>query len=418
MAAVRNPCTKTIMVSIPNEIITNEILPKLPAKSLVRFKCVSKSFNTLISSPDFINLHLQQSLTSSANRLLILAKEDSSDLYSFDIDSSDSDTTAVNIPLPHTLDKWLDDGIVSIIGSFNGLLCVGLKRDIDGTDEYKHVVINPSTGVFSEVPYKYSPVSGDLYYHISFGFGYDDINKDNKLVRVVENVDRYHYYQGDELYNREVMVYSLNENTWKLVEDVYQPKESLQSRNGVLMKNHLLHWLFWCSVRYCYIIYCFDIRFEKWVDEVPLVDLFTDRMADFEERKDTRFEMRNLGVIDGCLCFTARSNLTDVVWMMKEYGVKESWIKLFEISSCFHRCRSSPCWYYFDGPYGFRQGAKQEVLVRRPRKLAGLFWCNIGSEANGETEEISGIPVFDQACFFTGSLVPIPGSKLIISPDK
>ncbi|XP_074314824.1 F-box protein CPR1-like [Silene latifolia] len=206
MAAVRNPCTKTITVSLPTEIITDEILPKLPAKSLVRFKCVSKSFNTLISSPDFINLHLQQSLSSGANRLLILAKEDSSDLYSFDIDSSDSNTTAVKIPLPSTLDYWLEYGIVSIVGSFNGLLCVGLKCDIDEIEEYKQVVINPSTGVFREVPYKYTPLFGNEF-RVSFGFGYDDINDDYKLVRVAENAIHYHPYQGDDLYNREVMVY-------------------------------------------------------------------------------------------------------------------------------------------------------------------------------------------------------------------
>ncbi|XP_074314817.1 F-box protein CPR1-like [Silene latifolia] len=213
------------------------------------------------------------------------------------------------------------------------------------------------------------------------------------------------------------MVYSLNENTWKLVENVQRPTYSLRTRNGVLMKNHLLHWILWSSLRWEFSIYCFDVRSDKWADEVPLVDLFTDPMADFnEEYEDISFQVINLGVLDGCLCFTASSNLSDVVWMMTDYGVKESWIKLFEISRC-SRCCCKPCCYCFDGPYGFRQGAKQEVLVRRPYKIGGLFWFNIGSEANGKTEEISGIPGFYEACFVTGSLVPIPGSKLIISPE-
>ncbi|XP_074316433.1 F-box protein CPR1-like [Silene latifolia] len=417
MAAVRNPSAKRTMLSIPTEIITDEILPKLPVKSLARFKCVSKSFHTLISSHEFINIHLQQSLSSSTNRLLILTGKGGSDLYSFDIDSPDFDTTVINIPLPHTLDYWLDNGVVSIVGSVNGLLCVGILRYIDGPDEFKQVVINPSTRVFREVPYIDIPILGNAI-RVSFGFGYDDINDDYKVVRVVENAIQYDPYQGDELYNREVMVYSLNNNTWKLVEDVHRPIYSLQvCHNGVLMKNHLLHWIFWCLDMYY--IYCFDVRSDKWVDEVPLMDLFTDPMADFiEDNEHERVHVVNLGVLDGCLCITvtrAMSNLSDVVWMMKEYGVKESWIKLFEISRC-SPCCCKPCCYYFDGPYGFRRGSKQEVLVRRPPKIAGLFWFNIGSEGYGKTEEISGIPVFDQACFFTSSLVPIPGSLPIISP--
>ncbi|XP_074306388.1 F-box protein CPR1-like [Silene latifolia] len=401
------------MVSIPIDIITNEILPKLPAKSLVRFKCVSKSFNILISSSEFIDIHLRQSLSSNGNRLLILTKEYSTDLYSFDIDSPDCDTTAINIPLPRTLGKWLDDNFVSIVGSVNGLLCVGLTCDIDETREYKQVVINPSTGVFREVPHKHTPTLGYQFQTVvTFGFGFDDINHDYKLVRIVENIIHYDAHGGRELENREVMVYSLNENTWNLVEKVDRPTHSLWEIDhcGVVLNNHLLHWICWGYDRCDILIYCFDVRSDKWGDKLPLVDLVTDPMYDFnEDYEDMRLKVRNLGVLDGCLCFTAESNLSNVVWMMKDYGVKESWIKLFEIS------RTSR--YYFDGPYGFRQGSKLEVLVRKSRWTDELFWCYVGSEADNRIEVISGIPVYDQACFFTGSLVSIPGSKPIISPE-
>ncbi|RXH90692.1 hypothetical protein DVH24_035456 [Malus domestica] len=46
---------------IPEEILF-EILVRLPVKSLLRFRCVCKSWNTLISSPDFRNAHLEKNI--------------------------------------------------------------------------------------------------------------------------------------------------------------------------------------------------------------------------------------------------------------------------------------------------------------------------------------------------------------------
>ncbi|XWS18124.1 hypothetical protein CRYUN_Cryun32bG0015000 [Craigia yunnanensis] len=51
------------------------------------------------------------------------------------------------------------------------------------------------------------------------------------------------------------------------------------------------------------------------------------------EYKDKRFQL-NVGVLGGCLCTIA--NYGDVrvdLWVMKEYGVKESWTRLFSVAS-------------------------------------------------------------------------------------
>ena len=44
---------------LPQEIITN-ILSRLPIKSLLQFKSVSKLWLSLISNPQFVELHLKQ----------------------------------------------------------------------------------------------------------------------------------------------------------------------------------------------------------------------------------------------------------------------------------------------------------------------------------------------------------------------
>lgn len=51
---------------LPNEVLV-DILVRVPVKSLLRFRCVSKKWNSLISSPAFINTHLNRALFQQTN---------------------------------------------------------------------------------------------------------------------------------------------------------------------------------------------------------------------------------------------------------------------------------------------------------------------------------------------------------------
>ncbi|KAK2361906.1 F-box/kelch-repeat protein [Trifolium repens] len=51
--------TLTLMI-LPEYLIT-EVLSFLPVKCLLRFRCVSMSWNTLILDPAFVKLHLNRS---------------------------------------------------------------------------------------------------------------------------------------------------------------------------------------------------------------------------------------------------------------------------------------------------------------------------------------------------------------------
>ncbi|XP_074314816.1 F-box protein At5g10340-like [Silene latifolia] len=120
--------------SLPTEIITHEIFSKLPVKSLLRFKCVSKSYNALISSPEFVELHLRESRSSDANRVLIVAGKGRRNLYSIDVDSPDDSVTT--IPIQRTQDESTPDK-VSIVGSVDGLICVVRATDTWSIPKYK-----------------------------------------------------------------------------------------------------------------------------------------------------------------------------------------------------------------------------------------------------------------------------------------
>ncbi|GMQ11315.1 hypothetical protein CsSME_00053985 [Camellia sinensis var. sinensis] len=70
---------------LSDEIVV-EILQRLPTKTLIQFRSVSKSWYSLITNPNFINTHLNYSLTSntyksSYDNLLMIVRQCLCDLH-------------------------------------------------------------------------------------------------------------------------------------------------------------------------------------------------------------------------------------------------------------------------------------------------------------------------------------------------
>ncbi|GLT31710.1 hypothetical protein SLA2020_064280 [Shorea laevis] len=55
--------------------IIQEILYRLPVKSLKRFQCVRKSWQVLIKNPDFVSKHLSFAITDKTQHHVILSAE-------------------------------------------------------------------------------------------------------------------------------------------------------------------------------------------------------------------------------------------------------------------------------------------------------------------------------------------------------
>ncbi|XP_021991562.1 putative F-box/kelch-repeat protein At1g12870 [Helianthus annuus] len=154
------------MELIGDDMIFEEILSRLPAKAVCRFKCVSKQWCYELSTPKFVFIHTRRVGNSIQKKLLSL-KESSivvDDIVSGNLEVDTSKT--VNFPYD------VHPSFLSIICSFNGLILVCIKRNPN-----ELVLWNPTTRRFKLI--------SDDYFIRYFGRHYDTggmyLDEDNDL---------------------------------------------------------------------------------------------------------------------------------------------------------------------------------------------------------------------------------------------
>ncbi|XP_060195466.1 putative F-box protein At1g32420 [Lycium barbarum] len=105
-------------VYIPHETVF-EILKRVPAKSLMRFRCVSKYFYSLISESSFIEAHHKSLVTQFflLNRIALIPKH-----VIYNLSQREEDQDLANCPL-----RYLDEPCfrnLLYMHSINGLVCL------------------------------------------------------------------------------------------------------------------------------------------------------------------------------------------------------------------------------------------------------------------------------------------------------
>ncbi|KAJ9154402.1 hypothetical protein P3X46_027739 [Hevea brasiliensis] len=282
------------MGNLPPDIIIH-ILSRLPVKSLLRFKCVCKSWCSIISDPQFIRTHL-----NLARERLILTSPSLRSFYSVRYEEN-NDAIAVELDFPVEKNSYDE---VTYFGSCNGLLCLSPEPDT-------FLLFNPSTRESRKVPKVKNdcfPFSRYLTRAFTHGFGYDHSVDDYKFVKIALGIY--------------VLVYSLKTNTWKGVQDFPYNSHGSDPEKPL---NGALHWIVsrtedWQESQ---LIGAYDLAEEKFQDSFP------------------PFSAKNFYVIEvlgGCLCILAGTVLTsrNDFWVMKEYGRRESWTKVVITISYSH----------------------------------------------------------------------------------
>ncbi|XP_017635989.1 F-box protein CPR1-like [Gossypium arboreum] len=202
--------------------LTIEILRGLSVKDLLRFKCVSKLWCFSIDDPYFIKLHLSHSVKTNTNYSLILRRWG----YDFLSVNYDSLKTTQIITPP------LTDSPIKISGSCNGLLAL-----IDDKDRI--FLWNPSTRKSQVLPsteIDFSSTSISSTPSTYYGFGYEPISDDYKLVRMVQS-----HGNNNEYFHSEAKVYSLRSNCWRRIKDVCFYLKF--NREFGFLANNALHWM-------------------------------------------------------------------------------------------------------------------------------------------------------------------------------
>lgn len=321
------------MSPFPKDIVI-DILLRLPAKSILRFKRVSKLWYQIINDPYFINLHLQR------HKLYIVFRiSRTSVLHLCDFDTFNN-PTELGYPF-----KDLATG-VNIEGSCRGLLCISKE-----TYPFTIIFYNPTTQTHKTLPsmpikspFRYYGDNGLANYHL--GFGYDPKSEDYKCVMILLRL-------VDQLgsFKSQVKVYSLRADSWtRGAQDVPYFFHCRNTNSAHL--GGIVHWYIEDDDAIPLQIVSYNLGDESF-GSVPLPNNVGDR-----PHRDT-----HLGVVDECLCLTVNYVDDCDVWIMKEYGVLESWTRVFKIDKVVHFEVLRPIFF----------------LKNRKQLLVNFPWCNVSS---------------------------------------
>ncbi|KAM7497904.1 hypothetical protein LguiA_022318 [Lonicera macranthoides] len=166
---------------LPSEPWIEEILTRLPIKTLLRCTSVWKSWYSLITSPNFITLRLNRT-TSNKNTRLLVKNYNDIDHYSVHADDETFDKCE---KLNFTLRSR--NCYFNIVGTCNGLVC--LSDDVVG---YLDIMIlwNPSIQKSVDLLYPNVRFQSHGPFRHTLGFGFNPVTNDYNVVRVV-------YFQKD-----------------------------------------------------------------------------------------------------------------------------------------------------------------------------------------------------------------------------
>ncbi|CAH1452990.1 unnamed protein product [Lactuca virosa] len=327
--------TQLIHTLAPEIII--EILLRLPVESLLRSRSVCKLWRSIISDPHFIKSHLSFSISNNHyafHRLIFSTVPKisikSCPLYDVLYDGS-VNALELNYPLKHSLKS------VWIAGSCNGLLLIT-------NEDYTLFIWNPSTRRSNMLPN--NGVKSRLGWHEKYGLGCYESTDDYKVVGISS------IFRDDSdgaRYDTIVKIYSLKTGNWKKTDDFHN---GFPLDGSVTFLNGAFHWAasrkFGSS--YSWTIVSLDLAKETYGEILqPVYD---------EGDKDL-----TLGAVGEWLCVLCDYyKVCADVWVMKVYGVKDSWIKLVSIPYL-----TDPGWDQFSVPLCISNDRK--VLLQFGLKL-------------------------------------------------
>ncbi|KAK1353728.1 putative F-box and associated interaction domains-containing protein [Heracleum sosnowskyi] len=303
--------------SLPTEIAL-DIFSRLSMTSVIQSRFVCRSWQNLSHDRNLVSMHLSQ--VAKRDPLLMFHSDFPirNQLCFAEFSGDDHDAKGVvkkiSIPFSASMPEF------TVVGSCSGLLCL---RDSLFKDAI--CIYNPFTNYYKDLP-KTRQYDDEI---VLCGFGYHPETKQYKVVKIVYYLiadiqdSRVRRIRTRRRSKSEVLVLCSGNNKWRNIGQV--PYYLERRSQGALFTNGRLHWLtrgVYGNVRGLIII-SFDLSDEKFHEVLR---------PDFSSAADGHNYL--LASLKGCLSAVVYKDELQrdlEIWVMKEYNVKESWIKEFKI---------------------------------------------------------------------------------------
>ncbi|KAF6145089.1 hypothetical protein GIB67_013440 [Kingdonia uniflora] len=294
------------MSKLPEDIEI-EILSWVPAKTLARFRCVCKPWCQLTLNPTFVHLNINR-YSKTNPRLLISETSEKQLIYSLDSKARDAKPKRLNLPFFIKIPRHH----VEVNGSCNGVVCLSKWEDC--------YLWNPITNEHVKLPYTPFVISSRFSPRTVFGFGYNSRTKEYKVVRFEFSSHQFG-----------AKVYTLGRDSWKILVRQSNSLYEVSSYNGVVQLNGAIHWM----GAYHYHPYPYPIpELDYEINLIISFNLESEELQEIPCPSSLEFENNyfSMCVLEGCLSMFYDDYGDHVeMWVMKDYGVMESWTKLFSI---------------------------------------------------------------------------------------
>ncbi|GKV37757.1 hypothetical protein SLEP1_g45747 [Rubroshorea leprosula] len=307
------------------EDILVSIFLRLPARSLLRFKCLSRSWNCVFSDPKFIRSHIKTTSCQQNHKDFLLLYRDRHHLPPalswLRIDACfdgrrGGGLEAQDVEFPFET----SDTVLCTAHCVDGILCTFTLHS--SSHMVSAVVWNPMTK-----EHKRFPVTGPVYGGEAFGFGYDSVIGDYKVIHI-------EYWQNW----RNIHSLRLKADGWNAAHDSVPYRFSITFFNQMATAvNGYLYWIAWKQDRarsICGVILCFDLERETLREETSLCgqgifyeDYQSVLAGDFKRNKFIRGVLSLLG---NSLCL-ARTYDDEYLYLFlmeeNEMTKTKSWVK-------------------------------------------------------------------------------------------
>ncbi|KAF5185207.1 F-box protein [Thalictrum thalictroides] len=300
------------------EVLVTEIISRLPIKSLIRFRCVSKPWLQLLTKdPYFTKLHFDHSIKTKIISIIIAFKSQNEINFYYAAEFTECDK-AIKLNLPFPV-QMVPTVMWKVHGICNGLILLSNKQDLV-------YLWNPLFGEYITISCPTPPTStffggrGRGRVIVGFEFGFLESTNQYKLVRFVSEFSPKH--------RSCVSVYTLGiDSSWRTLEQeipyMYNSKSVFSFAPVV---NGAFHWILskQNASNFVGVIVSFDIKDEVFL-EIPHpndVNLYRGKST-----------FMTLWEWDGLLSLSYFKYNDYQVWVMKTYGVVDSWVKLIQIGN-------------------------------------------------------------------------------------